>query len=196
MLFYLARLIFWLCGWRLDNRLPPEVCRCVMVAAPHTSNWDFFYARLAFILLRIPVRFTVKKEWLRFPFWLIMRPLGAIGIDRSPKLPGQPRRSMVEAMTQLFAGKGTLVVLVTPEGTRKKATKWKTGFYYVALNAGVPICLGYLDYQNKVAGVGKTIYPSGNYQKDMREIMMFYKNIPPKYPEKFSLDMDIMNEGT
>jgi 1-acyl-sn-glycerol-3-phosphate acyltransferase len=144
MLYYIAKFLYWISGWKLDNRMAKEVRKCVMIAAPHTSNWDLFYARIAFILLDIPVRFTVKKEWLRFPFNLFMKPLGAIGIDRSPKIPGQPRKSMVEAMTELFKNKDELVVMVTPEGTRKKTTKWKTGFYYVALNANVPISLGYL----------------------------------------------------
>jgi 1-acyl-sn-glycerol-3-phosphate acyltransferase len=194
MLYYIAKFLYWISGWKLDNRMPKEVRKCVMIAAPHTSNWDLFYARIAFILLDIPVRFTVKKEWLRFPFNLFMKPLGAIGIDRSPKIPGQPRRSMVEAMTELFKNKDELVVMVTPEGTRKKATKWKTGFYYVALNANVPISLGYLDYKNKIAGVGKILYPSGNYEKDMKIIMAFYKNIHGKYPDKFSIDLEFADD--
>lgn len=161
-----------------------------MIASPHTSNWDFIFARSAFSLLRIPVRFTVKREWLRFPFKGIMNALGAIGIDRSPKRPGEPRPSMTDAMIELFEKNKELVVLVTPEGTRKKVTKWKTGFYHVAVGAKVPIALGYLDYKNKIAGVGKMIFPSGDMAKDMKEIMDFYKNIAGKFPEKFSVDLD------
>jgi 1-acyl-sn-glycerol-3-phosphate acyltransferase len=86
-------------------------------------------------------------------------------------------------------------VLVTPEGTRSLSTKWKSGFYYVALNAGVPITLGYLDYANKVAGVGKAVYPTGDYNKDMREIMDFYKDIKGRYPEKFSVDLEVMSNS-
>jgi 1-acyl-sn-glycerol-3-phosphate acyltransferase len=194
MMFYIAKFLYWLAGWKLDDRMPKEVRKCVMIAAPHTSNWDLFYARLAFILMRVPVRFTVKKEWLQFPYNLFMRPLGAIGIDRSPKQHGQERKSMVEAMTDLFKGRDELVVMVTPEGTRKLVTKWKTGFYHVAANAGVPICLGYLDYKNKIAGVGKTVYPSGDYKNDMKIIMDFYKDIQGKYPQKFSIDLEIMGE--
>ncbi len=191
-MYYIAKFLYWLAGWKLDDRMPKEVRKCVMTAAPHTSNWDFVFARIAFLLMGIPVRFTVKKEWMRFPANLFMGPLGAIAIDRSPRKPGEQRKSMVEAMTDMFNGREELVIMVTPEGTRKRVTKWKTGFYYVALNAGVPITLGYLDYKNKVAGVGKVIYPSGDYYKDMRELLDFYKDIPPCHPELFALDEEIM----
>ncbi|MCS6934566.1 MAG: 1-acyl-sn-glycerol-3-phosphate acyltransferase [Chitinophagales bacterium] len=187
---WLGHLIFRLFGWTLDDHLKNSFRKCVMIAAPHTSNWDFIFARAAFAMMEIPVRFTVKKEWLRFPFGGMMNALGAIGIDRSPRKPGEQRLSMTEAMIRLFNGRDELVVLITPEGTRSLRTKWKTGFYHVAAGAGVPIALGYLDYKKKIAGVGKLIYPSGDMQKDMREIMQFYQNICPRYPEKFSIDTD------
>jgi 1-acyl-sn-glycerol-3-phosphate acyltransferase len=97
---------------------------------------------------------------------------------------------MTQAMINLFDDDKDLVVLVTPEGTRSLRTKWKTGFYHVAVGANVPIGLGYLDYKNKKAGVGKLVYPSGDMHKDMKEIMDFYKNIPAKHPELFSIDTD------
>lgn len=186
----LARFIFWIFGWTLDDHLKADFRKCVMLAVPHTSNWDFIFARAAFAMMNIPVRFTVKKEWMRFPFGGIMSYLGAIAIDRSPKVPGQERLSMVEAMTNLFNGRNELVIMITPEGTRSKVTKWKTGFYYIAQNANVPIALGYLDFKKKIAGVGKIITPSGDMKKDMKEIMDFYKNISGKFPEKFSVDED------
>ncbi len=97
---------------------------------------------------------------------------------------------MTESMIELFDFNEELVVMVTPEGTRSLVTKWKTGFYHVAVGAKVPIGLGYLDYKNKIAGVGKVVVPSGHMEKDMREIMAFYKDIQGKYPEKFSIDLD------
>lgn len=190
----ISRFIFWLYGWRIDDGLKGPLAkdarRCVMIAAPHTSNWDFIFARATFSLMEIPVRYTVKKEWLRFPVGGIFKSLGAIGIDRSPKKPGEPRPSMTEAMIQLFKENKELAVMVTPEGTRSLRTKWKTGFYHVAVGAGVPIGLGYLDYKNKVAGVGRMLYPSGDMDKDMREIMAFYKDIKGQHPDKFSIDLD------
>ena len=187
---WIAKLIFKITRWTLDDHLKGNFNRCVMIAAPHTSNWDIVFARSAFYLLDIPVRFTVKKEWTRFPFSLFMNPLGAIAIDRTPKKPGEAKQSMTDAMVGLFAQNKDLVVLVAAEGTRSLRTTWKTGFYHIATRANVPIALGYLDYKNKVAGIGKIIYPTGDMQKDMKEIMIFYKDIPAKYPGKFSIDQD------
>lgn len=191
MLRRLAAGIFRLTGWSVNWNLPEGVHRCVMIAAPHTSNWDFFYARLAFYQMGIPLRFTVKKEWLRFPVGGIMRAMGAIGIDRRPKNPGEERPSMTDAMAALFHERKELVVMVTPEGTRKLRKEWKTGFYYVALKAGVPIGLGYLDYGKKEAGVGKMLHPTGDRDRDLREIMDFYRPIRACHPEKFSVDLSV-----
>jgi len=192
MLKLFSRLLFFVFGWKLDDHLKADFTRCVMIAAPHTSNWDFVFARAAFALMNIPIRYTLKKEWTQFPYGIFMNPLGAIGIDRSPRKPGEERLSMTEAMIDLFNNRKELVVMVTPEGTRKLRTKWKTGFYHVAVGAKVPIALGYLDYKNKVAGVGKMIYPSGDMTKDMREITAFYKDIPPKHPERYSVDVEYL----
>lgn len=186
----LSRFIFWFYGWKLDDHLKTDFKKCVMLAVPHTSNWDLIFARAAFALMGIPIQFTVKQEWLRFPFKGIMLALGAIGIDRRPKNPGEERPSMTESMIDLFNGREELVVMVTPEGTRALRTKWKTGFYHVAVGAKVPIALGYLDYKNKVAGVGDVFMPTGDMQKDMKRIMDFYKPIQGKHPEKFSVDLD------
>jgi 1-acyl-sn-glycerol-3-phosphate acyltransferase len=186
----ISKFIFWVFGWRFKDHVGGGYNRAVMIAAPHTSNWDLLFARAAFYLMDIPVRYTVKNDWMRFPFNFIFGPLGAIGIDRSPKVPGQERQSMTEAMIDLFRANQELVIMVTPEGTRSLRTKWKTGFYHVAVGAKVPIALGYLNYKNKEAGVGKILYPSGDMQKDMKEIMSFYKDISPKYPELFSIDLD------
>lgn len=161
-----------------------------MIAAPHTSNWDLVYALAAYDLMGIPMRFTLKHQLMRFPYNLIFKPIGAIGIDRRPKVVGGERKSMVEAMTDLFNGRDSLNVMVTPEGSRSKRDKWKTGFYYVALNAKVPIGLGYLDYKKKEAGVGKLVFPSGDIKKDMKEIMDFYRTVTPCNTEKFSLDKE------
>jgi len=175
-------------GWQVDNHWPLDLDQCVMIAAPHTSNWDALYARLALKALGVNVRITIKDSYMKLPFGPFVRAMGGIGINRNPKQPGDARPSMVEVMTELFTIHPKLVMLVTPEGTRSKQEKWKTGFYHIALNAGVPIALAYMDYAKQKTGVGKIIYPSGDMQQDMREIMQFYANISPKYPEQFSLD--------
>jgi len=186
----ISKLIFLFSGWTKDDNqnIPPEVQRCVIIASPHTSNWDLVYARAAFYLMGIPLRFTIKKEWFRPPFGWLVKKMGGLGIDRSPKAPGEPRKSMTEAMIGLFDEHKVLAIMVTPEGTRSLRTEWKTGFYHVAVGAGVPIALGYLDYKRKHAGVGPIVHPSGNMDADLRKIMAFYKEIVPKHPEKFAID--------
>ena len=186
----IARSIFSLTGWKFKNNMPPDIKQCVMIAAPHTTNWDFLYTRAAFLLMDIPVKITIKKSYMRFPYGPFARALGCIGIDRRPKKEGEERPSMVQAMVALFKDYDNLIMLVTPEGTRSLRTKWKTGFYHIAVLANVPVALGYLDYKKKEAGVGKVVYPSGDMKKHMQEIMAFYKTIAPHTPEKFSIDLD------
>ena len=175
-------------GWELDNHWDLNVDQCVMIAAPHTSNWDALYARLALKALGVNVRLTIKDSYMKFPFGPFVRAMGGIGIDRRPKQAGQERPSMVQVMADLFKTHPKLVMLVTPEGTRAKQEQWKTGFYHVAMSAGVPIALAYMDYAKQKTGVGKIIYPTGDYEKDMTEIMDFYVAIQAKFPEKFSVD--------
>jgi 1-acyl-sn-glycerol-3-phosphate acyltransferase len=183
-----GRCILFFSGWKVvrnGHDILPD--KCVVVAAPHTSNFDFPIARSAFEILRMPVRFTIKKEWLNSPLGWLMRSLGAIGIDRNP-VPGTEKTSQVEAMAALFRQHKKLAILVTPEGSRSRRTEWKTGFYHVARLAGVPLVLGYLDYGKKEAGIGRIIYPGPDMEADMREIMEFYSGIQARFPEKFSVD--------
>lgn len=187
MIAWIFRLMFKLMGWNYKNDLMKGVKQSITIAAPHTANIDLPISKAAFDLMGLPMRFTVKHEWLKFPFKRIMLNLGAIGIDRSPKKPGDARPSMVEAMANLFKENPELHIMVTPEGTRSLRTEWKTGFWYTAKMANVPILLGYLDYKNKVAGIGKIIYPT-DLESDMREMMEFYKDITPRHPHKYSLD--------
>lgn len=173
----IAKLIFFLTSWKVIGNAPKEK-KFVMVAAPHTSNWDFLYARAAFYIMGVPLKYTIKKELFFFPLGWILRVLGGIPIDRSQK------SNMVKNMTVLFDQYDELAILVTPEGTRSYSKEWKKGFYYVAQGAKVPISLGYLDYAKKHAGIGPLIHPSGNYDDDLETIQSFYKKITAKYPEK------------
>ena len=182
-------------GWEIDNHWPLDLDQCVMIAAPHTSNWDALYARLALKALGVNVRLTIKDSYMKFPFGPFVRALGGIGIDRTPKAEGEPRPSMVQVMTDLFKDHQKLVMLVTPEATRAKQEQWKTGFYHVATGAGVPIALAYMDYVKKKTGVGKIVYPTGDYEKDMAEIMDFYSQINAKFPENFSVDQRYYTEA-
>lgn len=184
----IARFLLRLSGWRMDENVPPEAQRCVMIAAPHTSNWDFWYMRLSFFVMNIPMRYTVKKILTNFPMGLLFKPLGGIGIDRRPKNGDTNRRSYTDIMKEIFQNHQRIAMIVTPEGTRSFRDKWKTGFYFTALEAEVPITFGYLDYKKKMAGVGGVLYPTGDFEADMKVITSFYKDIAPKHPKLFSVD--------
>ncbi len=159
------------------GEVPGDIKKLVMIASPHTSNWDLIYARATFYIMGLPVRYTVKKELFFFPLGVILKAIGGIPINR--KIAGK----MVDKMAALFDERKELVILITPEGTRSYAPEWKKGFYYIALTAKVPIALGYLDYKKKHAGVGPLISPSGNYEKDLETIQSFYRKVTAKYPE-------------
>ena len=185
----MCRFIFNITGWKASSDVPPEIKKCIIIGAPHTSNWDFWYCLATFRMYGLRIRFTIKNEWMRFPMGLFMKPLGAIGIDRSPRGPLNQRPSFVEAMTELFNNNDELIIVITPEGTRSKNDKWKTGFYHIAKAANVPICMGYVDYKKKITGVCKPFYPT-NYEEDMKMLMDFYKTITPKFPENFAVDKE------
>lgn len=182
----LSKFIFWITGWKVVGGVPKEVKKAVIIAAPHTSYWDFMYARAAFFIIEVPVKITVKKEVVNFPvFGWFIKQMGAIGIDRNPKNAGLKRKkSMVDAMVDLIKNKEQLIMMVTPEGTRKKVSRWKTGFYRVAEQAGVPIILGFLDYKKKEAGIGSLFNPTGNIDDDIEIIRNFYRTKVGKYPEQ------------
>lgn len=175
---FLARIIFWITGWKIAANNAYKVKKMVTIAAPHTSNWDLLYARAAFYLMGIPVSYTVKKELFFFPLGWLLRALGGIPIDRKAK------GKMVDKMAALYDDYETFSIMITPEGTRSYSPEWKKGFYYIAQKANVPIALGYLDYAKKEAGVGPLVTPTGDYEKDLETIQAFYRNVTPKYPEQ------------
>lgn len=173
----LSKFVMWISGWKIVGT-PPQEKKYIMIAAPHTSNWDLLYARAAFYILRIRVRYTIKKELFFFPLGLILKAIGGLPINRKSK------DNMVDKMIQLYNNWDRLVILITPEGTRSYSPEWKKGFYYIAQGANIPISLGFLDYEKKEAGIGPLIYPSGNYEADLEKIQSFYRTISAKYPEK------------
>lgn len=183
MIKFIAKLIFRLMGWQTIGGLPPGIRKCVIVAAPHTSNHDFYIARAACYIMNVKVNYLIKKDWMFFPMGLFFKAIGGIAVDRKKS------NNLVSNLVELFNRSKELIVLISPEGTRSTVKKWRTGFYYSALGAHVPIVLSYLDYKKKIACIGPVIYPTGDYAKDMQQVMEFYKNITPKYPQKYNLEI-------
>lgn len=169
-----------LTGWKLDGQLPPGGERSVLIAAPHTSNWDLPYTLMVAFALGLNVRWMGKQSIFKFPFGGIMRWLGGIAVDRSKS------NNLVAASAEsLMQSAQPFQLVVPPEGTRSKTRYWKTGFYYIALTAKVPIVMAYMDYSRKVSGLGPIFQPTGDVEKDMAEIKAFYAPFKGKNAQQF-----------
>ncbi|MBI1835565.1 MAG: lysophospholipid acyltransferase family protein [Burkholderiales bacterium] len=175
---WISIVILRLIGWRLDGRAA-DLQKGVLIGAPHTSNWDFPIALMICFALRLDVYWMGKHTLFPPVLGTIMRWLGGIAVDRSQA------GNLVQGTIDAFKNNEKLLVIVPPEGTRGKVTRWKTGFYYIAVGAGVPLGLGYLDFKEKIGGVGKLFYPSGNIEEDMHEIRAFYAEFKGKHPQQF-----------
>lgn len=169
-------------GWRTAETIPNTVKKCVVIAAPHTSNWDFVYSLGAAHLMGVRLRYLAKKELFRFPLGAVMRATGGISVERSRNT------KLVDAIIRLFQESDELKLMIPAEGTRKRVERWKSGFYHVALGAGVPVYLAYLDYKNKVAGFGKEVIMTGDREKDAAVIREFYRDKTGRFPELFNLN--------
>lgn len=159
-------------GWKLEGEVP-KVDRCVALGVPHTSNWDGVLMLALAASAGIDMAFMIKDDWLRGPMGPIMRKLGAIGIDRSRA------NNVVQAMIDELRSREKLWLVIPPEGTRKRASHWKSGFYHIALGADVPVVPGYLDYRRKRMGLGAPIHLTGDVGADMDRIRAYYTQVAP-----------------
>ena len=164
-----------LLGWKVEGTRP-TASRAVLIAAPHTSNWDLpFMLAMAYVLGLRP-SWLGKAELFRWPFGILMRRLGGIPVDRTE------RQNFVERAVGEFATRDELILVVPPSGTRSRAPHWKSGFYHIARLAGVPIVCTFLDYARKRGGIGPVLKPSGDVRADMRRLRAFYADVTGKYP--------------
>ena len=182
----LCTLIFKLTGWKFKNDVPDSLRSFVFIGAPHTSNFDFIPAMSVAYLMKRNARFVIKKEWMKFPLGFFFKSIGAIGVVRNISKESKTI-SYTDIMAQLFKDHSEFVLMIAPEGTRSPNKHWKTGFYYIAQKANVPIVLGYADYKTKEAGLGMVIYPE-DFDKDMMKITDFYRRMEGKRNENFLLD--------
>lgn len=174
---WFGRTYIKLSGWTLDPAVP-TVKKGVLVAAPHTSNWDLSFMLAAAWALGIRVSWAGKSDLFRFPFGGVMRRLGGIAIDRSK------RGNQVQALADLLIHADNLYLAIPPSGTRKKVEFWKSGFYHVARTANVPILLAFLDYGKKHLGIGPALEPSGEIRADMDKVRAFYDGMQGKYKDR------------
>jgi 1-acyl-sn-glycerol-3-phosphate acyltransferase len=164
-------------GWTATGEVPAER-RFVLVAAPHTSNWDFLYFIGLTEDLGIMPHFMAKKSLFRWPMRKFMFDMGGVSVDRGSK------QNYVEQMIEEFGKRKEFMLTIAPEGTRGSGKAWKTGFYHIAMGAKVPIVLGMMDYSRKTGGLGPAIWPTGDYAADMEKVKAQYADVIPKHPER------------
>tara|TARA_B110000014_G_C20113922_1_gene587697 strand:- start:660 stop:1244 length:585 start_codon:yes stop_codon:yes gene_type:complete len=183
----ISALIFKIKGWKvkIDPKLIKNNKQFVLLGIPHTSNWDAVYFTGAVFLRKIKTHFLIKKEWMRFPFNLIFKPIGGIGVNNKSKN-GAKSSIVIEEIVQLFNEKKELIIAIAPEGTRSFNPNWKTGFYQIALQSKVPIALGFLDYKNKIAGITDIFLPTGNLHADLIKISEYYSKFTGKNHDQYS----------
>ncbi len=181
----ISKLFIWLCvrwfkisGWHVSKKLSKSVRQYVLVVAPHTSNIDFFVGIAARKVMELNVKYIAKKELFVFPVKNLLLNLGGFPVDRSKNM------SLVDQMVDNFHTIDDFALTVTPEGTRSKVAKWKTGFYHIAVKAKVPVVMVGFDYQKKWVITSEPFQVSGDMESDFQQMYKFYSTIVPKYPEK------------
>ncbi|PCI28983.1 MAG: glycerol acyltransferase [SAR324 cluster bacterium] len=170
-----------LAGWKLEGTAPTEG-KYVLIAVPHTSNWDFPITLALAFIFKFDIFWMGKDTLFKGAMGPIMKWLGGIPINRSSS------HNVVQQTIDAFNANDRLVVAIPPEGTRSKVDQWKTGFYHIAVGAKVPIGRGYLDYKHKIGGFLPTFYPTGDVEKDILELRNSYSHISGRFTDQCSLD--------
>ncbi len=172
---WLGRTVLSLMGWRIEGKLP-QLDKFVVIGAHHTSNWDFVIFLAVKFVLRLNVRWFGKHSIFRWPFAAILQRWGGIPMRRHLRL------NSVEQAIQSFREHSEFILVLSPEGTRKKVERWRMGFYHIALGAGVPVVLGALDYGRKRVVIGPVFSPTGDMPADLAYILTYYQAVTAKKP--------------
>jgi 1-acyl-sn-glycerol-3-phosphate acyltransferase len=168
-------------GWHAHGEIPSPR-KFVLIAAPHTSNWDFVNFLGLTEDLGIKPHFMAKTSLFRWPFTNFMLDMGGVPVDRSSS------KNYVQQMIDEFKQRSEFILTIAPEGTRGSVRAWKTGFYHIAIGAGVPLVVGMMDYGTKTGGLGPAIWPTGDYRADMAKVAEIYAEVTPKHPAKGMTD--------
>jgi 1-acyl-sn-glycerol-3-phosphate acyltransferase len=174
----LGRLAMRLGGWRFEGELP-DVRRLVLIVAPHTSNWDFLVGLQAKLALRLGCTFIGKHTLFRFPLGVLMRWLGGIPVNRAAA------GGFVDEVVRALRAADRMTVVLAPEGTRSRVAQWKSGFYRIACDAGVPILPVGFDYSRRVVFFAPLFHPTGDYEKDLTKLRGHYRAEMARRPENY-----------
>ena len=171
-------IFFRLLGWKLIGTVDTSIKKCIVIVIPHTANVDFIIALLVRGIMNVEINFVGKKELFTFPFGYYFRRVGGAPLDRTGG------KNNVDATVEVFNKHEIFRLALSPEGTRKKVSELRTGFYYIALKANVPIIPVAFDYGKKEVRVGNPVYVTGNYNEDMQLILPHFKNVKGKIRER------------
>lgn len=171
-------IFFRLMGWKIEGAFDENVKKCVAMVLPHTSWHDFYLGIFTRGISGVPIIFMAKKELFRFPFGFYFRWMGGEPIDRKKCL------NKVDAIVNAFENHQEFRLAIAPEGTRKKVNELKSGFYYIAVKANVPIIPVAFDFGRKTVSIGNPFYPTGNYDADLKILLKHFKGVFGKVPEK------------
>lgn len=170
-------------GWKIEDKIDNMPAKCVLCVAPHTSNWDLPLGELVYWSMGRKASFLMKKAWFFFPLNLLFKAMGGIPVDRSKDKKG----SLTEQMAEQFNSRSYFQLAITPEGTRKSNSDWKRGFYYIALEAKVPIVVVIMDYKRKTVTFEAVFNPTADADNDLQTIKSYYANASGKNNENFAL---------
>lgn len=179
MRWFSKTVFFEILKWKLKGSIDPELKKCVIIVAPHTSWYDFLIGILVRNILNLQINFVAKKELFKPPFGWYFRWVGGFPLDRTPN------QNKVDAITEMFHSRKTFRLALSPEGTRKKTERWKTGFYYIARKANVPVIRIAFDYSLKTVVISEPFYIKNLPEQELKEILQFYSGVKGKFAEKF-----------
>jgi 1-acyl-sn-glycerol-3-phosphate acyltransferase len=171
-------IFFRLMGWKIEGSFDENVKKCVLMVLPHTSWHDFYLGIFTRGISGVEINFIAKKELFRFPFGFYFRWMGGAPIDRTGCL------NKVDAIVNVFEKHKEFRLAIAPEGTRKKVDELKSGFYYIAVKANVPIIPVAFDFGRKTISIGKPFYPTLNYEADLKILLKHFEGVFGKIPEK------------
>jgi 1-acyl-sn-glycerol-3-phosphate acyltransferase len=166
-----------LLGWKITGRFVPEIKKAVIIVVPHTSWHDFYIGVFTRRISKVKIHYVAKKELFKWPFGWYFRWMGGAPLDRTP---GQNK---VEAIAAIFNNKEEFRLTLAPEGTRKKVATWRTGYYYIAMSAKVPIIPVSFDYKTKTVTINPPFYPTGDIEADTVVLRSFYDGVVGKKPQ-------------
>jgi len=179
MVKFLSRTALKIFGWKIEGVFP-EGKKFVVIAAPHTSSWDFVLGRLYYNSIGKSVRFMINEKFFFFPLGIWFKALGGIPVKAGRRV------GLVKQMVGEFREREEFLLTITPEGTRKRVKKWMRGFYFIAKDANVPIVLGFIDFKEKALGTKTTIYLTDDVDADIERIRKIYQNVSASHPDKFN----------